>query len=219
MAITKSTLLNDIANELQDYGSFEVSAGSFLERCLLDAMDDVDKASQWDHRIAQDTITTTSGTRTGYAVPADFAGLAVEEKQNKFWAYDAYSVPPPIADGAQGRRYPISYNRVANTIEFFEDPGDGDKTFTYLTRVTALTDLDNWPDHVWLKKALRFRTCFYALAKTDDVANQAKGFYDLSEKLLDDEKINQRKGRSQPDTRTLLDINGNPMYYSFVGDL
>ena len=152
-------------------------------------------------------------------MPTDFAGLALEEKQNRFWAYDAYSVPPPIADGEFGRRYPITYNRVAGTIEFYEDPGDGDRTFTYLTRVTSLDDLADWPDKPWLKKAIRLRTCFYALAKTDDVADQSKRFWDLSEKCLQDEISNQRKGRSRPDTRNLLDINGNPMYYSFAGDL
>lgn len=218
MAINQAFLLNDIASDLQDYGSYEVSAGSFLERALFDAMVDVDGHHQWDHRIQQGTITTTTGTRTGYAVPAGFAGLALEEKSNKYWAYDAYSVPPSIGDGPTGRRYPINYNRVTETIEFYEDPGEGAKTFTYLTRTTAVSDLANWPDLAWLKKSLRFRACFYATHKTDDLKDVSLNFWNFSEEMMKREVRLQSKGRTRPDTRTLLDINGNPMYYSFAGE-
>lgn len=219
MAINQAFLLNDIASDLQDYGSYEVGAGSFLERALFDAMVDVDGHHQWDYRLAQGTITTVSGTLTGYAVPADFAGLALEEKSNKYWAYDAYAVPPPIGDGTLGRRYPINLNRIGNTIEFFENPGDGSRTFTYLTRTTEVADLADWPDLAWLKKALRLRACFYATTKTDDLKDIATNFWNLSEEMLKREVKLQRKGQTKPDTRTLLDINGNPMYYSFLGDV
>lgn len=219
MAINQAFLLNDIESDLQDYGSYEVSAGSFLERALFDSMVDVDGFHQWDHRIAQGAITTVSGTLTGYAVPSDFAGLALEEKTNKYWAYDAYGVPPPISDGLYGRRYPINYNRVSETIEFYEDPGEGSRTFTYLTRTTVVADLANWPDKAWLKKALRFRACFYATHKTDDLKDVALNFWNFSEELMKRELRLQSKAKSRPDTRTLLDINGNPMYYSFSGEL
>jgi len=219
MAINSTFLLNDIASDLLEYGSFETSSGSFLERALLDAMVDIDAAHQWNHRIKQSTITTVDGTLTGYAVPSDFEALALEEKSNKYWAYDAYGVPPSIGDGALGKRYPINLNRVAQTIEFFENPGSGDKTFTYLSRCNALTALADWPDVLWLKRALRVRTCFYAINKNDDLKAAADSFWNLSEELIKREIALQRKGRTRPDTRNLLDINGNPIYCAFSGEL
>jgi hypothetical protein len=219
MAINRTFLLNDIASDLLEYGSYDVSSGSFLERALLDAMVDIDAAHQWPYRITQSTITTEIGTRTGYAVPSNFDSLALEEKTNKYWAYDSYGVPPPIADGTLGKRYPISFNQVSNTIEFYEDPGDGSKTFTYLTRCTGISDLDSWPDALWLKKLLRMRACFYAVNKNDDLKSQADNFWNLSEDAVKREKAYQRKGKTRPDTRTPLDINGNPIYYGFTGDL
>lgn len=218
MGINKAFLLNNIASDVQSYGDFATDAGGFLERCLFDAMIDVEGAKNghvWDFRIAQSTITTTEGALTGYAVPSDFESLAPEEKSNKFWAYDAYSVPPPIADGTFGRRYPISYNRVAGTIEFYEDPGSGSRTFTYLTRATEVDDIEDWPDKPWLKKLLRLRASFYAINKEDDLRDSAKSFWDLSEEMMIREIKQQRKGLTKQDTRTTLDINGNPYYYSF----
>lgn len=220
MAIVKATLLSEIADDLNDFGSWSEAADGYLERQLFKAVDDVWKAHQWAFRITSGTISTTSGTLTGYAVPADFESLITEEKIERYWAYDAYGVPPPIADGPYGQRYPIVYNRAANTIQFLSDPGTGDKTLYYLASLTTLAAvLALFPDKISLKKILAARTGHYALVNTEDFANQAKTYWEQSEMLLAREIKRDRKGSSRPDTRITMDTNGNPLYYGFqAGD-
>lgn len=214
MAIVKATLLSDIADDINDFGDW--SSGGYLERQLLKAVDDVWRAHQWAFRIAAASIATTTGTLGPYAVPADFEALVSQEKVNKFFAYDQYSVPPPIPDGPQGQRYPIVYNRVTNAIHFLTDPGTGTKTLYYLPALTTLdAALALFPDKVALKTILNGRTCHYALVNTEDFANQAKTYWEQSEALLTREVKRERKGSSRQDTRNILDTNGNPVYYGF----
>lgn len=219
MAISRATILPEIADDLNDFGEWSIAANGYLERQLFKAVDDVWKAHQWAFRITSATLTTTTGTLE-YAVPADFESLANEEKINKYWAYDAYSVPPSIPDGAHGQRYPIVYNRAANTIVFLCDPGTGDKTLYYLAGLTTLdAALALFPDKIAFKKILASRTSHYALVNTEDFANQAKTYWEQSELQLSREIKRERKGSSRPDTRTTLDTNGNPLYYNFqAGD-
>lgn len=220
MAIVKATLLSEIADDLNDFGSWSEAADGYLERQLFKAVDDVWKAHQWAFRITSDTIATTSGTLTGYAVPADFEALVTEEKIERYWAYDAYGVPPPIPDSSYGQRYPIVYNRAANTIQFLSDPGSGDKTLYYLAGLTTLAAaLALFPDKISLKKILAARAGHYALVNTEDFAIQAKTYWEQSEMLLTREIKRDRKGSSRPDTRVTLDTNGNPLYHGFqAGD-
>ena len=219
MTINKTFFLNDIADDLNDYGDWPVTAGGYLERQLFKAVDDVWKAFQWAFRIGSTTITTTAGTAGPYPVvgnlPADFEELVTEEKINKPYAYDAYGVPPPIPDDSLGQRFPIVFDRVLSKIRFLVDPGNGDKTLYYLR---LLTDIDAalalLPDNQSLKKILIARAGHYALVNTEEFANQAKTFWEQSEMLLRKEINSKRKASSRPDTRTLLDTCGNPAYYS-----
>lgn len=220
MAIVKATLLSEIADDLNDFGEWDTAEAGYLERQLFKAVDDVWKAHQWAFRIASASIATTSGTLEGYAAPSNFEALVSEEKINKYWAYDAYGVPPPVPDGSNGQRYPIVYNRATNTITFLTDPGTGTRTLYYLAGLTTVSAaLALFPDKVALKKILAARTGHYALVNTEDFANQAKTYWEQSEMLLSREVKRERKGSSRPDTRTTLDTNGNPIYYNFqAGD-
>jgi len=220
VAITKAALLTAIAEDLNDFGEWNIDPGRYIERHLLNAIDDVWKAQQWAFRIGSSTITVTSGTSGPYDVPADFDGLVTSEKVNKYFAYDAYGVPPPIPDGANGQRFPITFDRVLNKINFLVDPGTGTKTFYYLKRLTTLDlALAALPDSVALKKILISRTSHYALVNSEDFASQAKTYWEQSEMLLDREWKRVRKGSSRPDTRTTLGASGNPIYYGFqTGD-
>lgn len=224
MAIVKATLLNDLASDLSDFGEWDEEPGGYLERQLLKAVSDVWKAHQWAFRIATLEIAVTSGTLGPYPVSEDlpdgFGGLVREEKINKYFAYDAYGVPPPIPDGSEGQRYPIVLDRALNKIRFLVDPGTGTRTLYYLTKLTTLdAALALLPDDVGLKTILTTRAGHYALVNTEDFANQAKTFWEQSKMLLIEEVREQRRGMSRPDTRTTLDTNGNPLYYNFqTGD-
>ncbi len=223
MAIDRGTLLSDIAADLNDFGEWETEEGGYLDRQAFKAVHDVWEAAQWAFRFATETIDTTSGTLGPYPsgdLPEDFDQLVSEEKVNKYFAYDAYGVPPPIPDGAFGRRYPIVFDRVTSKINFLLDPGTGTKTLYYLR--TLPDDLEDalalFPDAMGFKKILIARTGHYALVNTPDFANQAKVFWDQSELLLTREKLKLRKGSSRPDTRTALGTSGDPLYYGLQGN-
>lgn len=220
MAITKADLLTDIASDLSDFGEWSEADGSYLERQLFKAVDDVWKAYQWAFRISSTSLTVTAGTLGSYplsgSLPVDFGGLVSEEKIGKYFAYDAYGVSPPIPDGSQGQRYPVVLERASAKIRFLVDPGTGTRTLYYLVK---LTDIDAalalFPDDVALKKILAARTGHYALVNTEDFAAQAKTFWEQSKLLLIEEIRSQRKMSSRPDTRNTQDVNGNPIYYGF----
>lgn len=220
MAILKAPILDALADDLSDFGEWNVEVGGYLERQLLNAIDDVWKAHQWAFRIATLDISVTTGTLGPYpaseALPTAFEALVNEEKVNKAYAYDAYGVPPPIPDGTEGQRYPIVLDRVLNKIRFLVDPGTGTRTLYYLAQLTTLdAALALLPDKVALKKILRSRASHYALIHTEEFANQAKTYWEQSEMLLKAEIRRERKGMTRPDTRTTLDTNGNPIYYGF----
>jgi hypothetical protein len=213
----KATILASLANDLNDFGEWEITAGGFLERQFFKAMADLWKAYTWPFRFATGTITTTVGTLGPYSVPSDFQELAFEEKLNKYYAYDNYSVQPPIADGLLGRRYEISFDRVNNKINFFIDPGAGSRTFLYLKKLVAVGDVEGWEYNADIENFLLERAAHWALSKTEDFREQAKEYFEKSEMMLIREVKRRRKHASRPDTRTLLDANGNPMYYNFQG--
>ena len=218
MAINKTFLLNDIADDLNDYGSWDVADGGYLQRQLFKALDDVWKAHAWAFRITSTTFDTEAGNLGPYpsaGMPADFEELVVEEKLNKPFAYDKYGVPPPVPDGAQGERYPIYFDQTVSKIRFFADPGTGEKTLYYLLMLTDIDDaLALFPDSQAFKKILIARTGHYALINTEEFASQAKTFWEQSEMLLTKEKNAKRRSATRPDTRTTRDISGNPGYYS-----
>lgn len=216
MAIAKAALLASIAEDLSDFGEWSVEEGGYIERHLLSAIDDVWKAHQWAFRIGSEAIPTVSGTYGPYDVPADFEALVTSEKLNKYYAYDAYGVPPPIPDDSMGQRFPIVWDRALNKINFLVDPGTGSKTLYYLMEMPELDDvLALLPDKVSLKKILISRTAHYSLVNTEDFANQAKTYWEQSEMLLDREIKRERKGSSRADTRTTSAPSGNPIYYGF----
>lgn len=225
MAINKTFLLTDIADDLNDYGDWSTEEGGYLERQLFKALADVWDAFQWSFRIGTSAIATTTGTLGPYPtvgdLPDDFDELVNEEKVNKFFAYDAYGVPPPIPDDSFGQRYPIVFDRVLAKIRFLFDPGTGNKTLYYLKELPE--DIDDvlvlFPDKVSIKKILIARTGHYALVNTEDFAAQAKTFWDQSEMLLRREINKKRKGSSRPDTRTPLGTGGNPLYYGLQGEV
>jgi hypothetical protein len=225
LAINKTFLLTEIADEVNDYGEWDPEEGGFLENKLHDALDDLWQAAQWAYRFATEPIATTSGTLGPYPasgdLPADFDRLVAEEKVNKYFAYDAYGVPPPIPDDSFGQRYPIVFDRTLAKIRFLVDPGTGTKTLYYLKKLPE--DIDDilalLPNERSLKKFLRARASHYALAPTEDFAAQAKVFWDQSEMFLTREKLKLRKGSTRQDTRTLLGPGGNPVYYGLQGDV
>jgi hypothetical protein len=218
VAIVKATLLAEIADDLNDFGEWDEAEDGYLERQLFKAVDDLWKAHQWAFRIGSTSLSVTSGTLGPYPVsgdlPENFEALVSEEKLNKYYAYDAYGVPPPVPDDSYGQRFPVVLDRVLNKIRFLVDPGTGTKTLYYLIMLTDLdTALALFPDKVALKKILTARTAHYALVNTEDFANQAKTYWEQSEMLLNREVKRERKGSSRPDTRTLLGTTGNPVYY------
>lgn len=220
MAIVKQTILADLAEDISDFGEWNVEAGGYLERKLLSAIDDLWKVHPWAFRISSVSLAVTSGTLGPYPLsgdlPADFEALVNEEKVNKAYAYDSYGVPPPIPDGSYGQRYPIVFDRVENKIRFLVDPGTGTKTLYYLTVLGTLDEaLALLPNKEAIKKFLIPRAAHYALINTEEFANQAKVYWDQSELLLRREINRERKGYSRPDTRATQDTNGNPIYHSF----
>jgi hypothetical protein len=216
LAVEKTPLLNEIAEEVSDYGEWDSEEGGFLERKLFNALDDLWVAHQWRFKIAPGTISTVTGTLGPYETPDDFDGLVNAKAVNKGYAYDAYGIPPPIPDDSQGNRYPIILNEVDNTISFLIDPGTGDKTLYYLTSLLSvdagLLLLPETPD---LRKFLVSRAAHYTLAPTSDFADQAKTFWEQSKIFLDQAVRKYRKGTSRPDTRTPRGVSGNPLYYGF----
>lgn len=224
MAINREFLLNDIADDLNDFGEWDTEEGSYLERQLMKALDDVWNAFPWAFRITSTIIPTVTGTLGPYPssgdLPADFDQLVNEEKVNKAYAYDAYGVPPPIPDSTFGQRHPIVFDRVTSKITFYFDPGTGDKTLYYLQQLPETVEdaLALFSDTQSLKKIIIARTGHYALINTPDFAKQATTFWEQSEMLLNREKAKVRKGSSRPDTRTTLNTSGNPSYYGLQGD-
>ena len=217
MGITRSTLLNDIAQDLEDFGEFVTTDGGFLDRQLTKAQVDVSNAKNWSWKIGSGTVATTDQNQGPYDFPADFDGFFPEEKLNKYYAYDAYSVPPPVPDGEYGQRYPVYRNRATNKLFFYANPGTGNKTIYY--RKTFLSDLADWPDEERYKHMLLARTKYHALMATPDWLEQAKIYFQESERLINEEWREQRKGFSLPDSRTPLDVYGNPIYYGLSGDV
>lgn len=220
MAIVKSGILNAIAEDISDFGEWNEEPGGYLERQLLNAIDDLWKAHQWAFRISSTSIAVVTGTLGPYPssgdLPADFEALVTEEKVNKAYAYDSYGVPPPVPDDSYGQRFPIVFDRTTSKIHFLVDPGTGTKTLYYLTQVTDVdTALALLPDKVAIKKILISRTAHYSLVNTEDFANQAKTYWEQSEMLIKAEVKRDRKGSSRPDTRTTLGASGNPIYYGF----
>jgi hypothetical protein len=167
--------------------------------------------------IEQANIATTAGTLGPYSVPADFSGLMHQKRLHKPWSLDRYAVPPSMGDDENGRRNPIYRNEADGGLYFFLDPGTKTHVLTYLRKAT-LADLANWPDDQWVKTILTYYTAFFALHLTEDFREQAKSHWDLADALTTKEWQVVRRGQSRPDSRTLLDTNGNPAWYALEGD-
>jgi hypothetical protein len=208
MGISRSALLTEISNDLLDsFGEVETASGQRCDRALDRAVNDLWKAYQWSWLIGSYTINTVQGT-TLYDPPTDFDNLVIPERVDFYGRNALYGVQNPIQDQADGERVIAVYDRGKGKIEFSDDPGNGTQTLWYRkTCPLASASLESIPDAIWTKNYLAKRTAYYYCSLTPDWAKEAQMFFQESERIKDQEKLNMRNGQSRQRLRTPKGVN------------
>lgn len=222
MALSTTTLKTEIADDLKEFQEYDTAAGGYLERQLTSAGKWLfSDPFPWDFKLAQGNITGISGTLGPYSLATltDFDVLAPERRISKYYAYDAHDIQAPIADGAFGRRYEITLDRSSGTpvLNFFSDPGDGARVFTYLKKFT-FAGMSTWPDDEEIKDLLRTYTAYMCTRNTESWAQAASNYLDQAKNLLKDLKIKKRAGMVRQDSREPRDVWGQSLYQQFGGE-
>lgn len=214
MGINRSTLLVDISGDLIDsFGEVDIASGQRCDKALDRAVNDLWKAYQWSWLIGSSVITTVQGTKT-YSPPSDFDNLVTPERVDFYGELPLYGVPNPLQDKADGERVVAIYDRANSKITFLNDPGNGTQTLWY-RKICPISgaSLDSIPDAVWTRGYLSKRTAYYYCSFTPDWSNEAKMFFEESERIKEQEVLNVRRGQSRQKLRTPKGVNETGTVY------
>jgi hypothetical protein len=222
MPLVPATLETEIADDLKEFQDYATGSGTYLERQLTAAGKwFYSDPFPWDFKLGQGVITGISGTLGPYSLAAitDFDVLALERRISKYYAYDAHDVQAPIADGSYGRRYEITLDRSSGTpvVNFFSDPGNGDRVFTYLKKFT-FAGMATWPDDEEIKDLLRTYTAYMCTRNTEAWLNASSQYLAQAKELLKALKLKKRAGMIRQDSRDPQDVWGQSLYQQFSGD-
>ena len=199
-------LLTDLASDLLEYNKYEVTAGSYLYRQAFRAALRVNNKYPWTHQITSTTITATDGNKGPYDLPSDFKGMIREERLSPIFTYDKQGVPI-IPDGDYQKMYFVYWKRVDNKLYFMLDPPAGSYTLFYRKKLTALTELSDWPQE--FEPAVAQFAMYYALKNSKDTKADALDALELGRQERRQIWNSERKGHSLQDTIQPRDINGD----------
>lgn len=210
--------MDEIADDLiSSYGDTERASGQKLDRCLDRSINDLWKFYNWEWVYGVSNITTVSGILS-YNEPSDFDCLVSPARVDRFYAYPQYGVPTTIPDGANGEKYEVVHDRVNGKIIFAIDPGDGSYSIYYRKKPPEMSGtISGIPSETWIRNYLSKRTAYYYCGWTPDWANDAKMFYDESERIIQQEKTNLRRGQSRQSVRTPLNVRLQPAFLPVIG--
>lgn len=216
MAIQKSVFLNEIKNDLAEYGDYVTTDGEKLEVSLYYAMRDFWEKRDWSFRFATGTLTASEGVQGPYDPPSGFESLVTPEAVSRYFDYDRFSVPPPIPDSSNGYKYDITYDRLNSKIWFRWAPDAGTYTFYYRRALEGTDDLSLWPDAA--RRFLQFQTKGYVLFESSDTRKDAADFFEQAKvaykSMLDD----MRRGESKQDSRDPRDPYGYSISQSMANE-
>lgn len=207
----------DLANDLQEYGSWSTAAAGFMERQLLVAAKWLANAHSWYFMIKQADLSTTDGNKGPYDLPSDFEALPKERRISRHYAYDAHQVPAPVDDGEFNRLFEITVKKynLTQKVFFFHNPGTATLKFNYIWKLDAIADLSAWPEDVDIWNCLKERTSYLLLRNSSNLAQDAANFKTLSEGSLKEIKIRERQGESKQPSRDPKDLYGYPLHQYF----
>lgn len=216
MTIAKTTFLEEIANELEEYGEWDTADGGALDTNLFYAMRDAWEKRDWSFKFSSGTLTATDGNRGPYDPPTGFDSLVSAEAVSRYFDFDRFSVPPSIADAANGRKYDILWDRLNNKLYFRDPPAAGDFTFYFRRALESTADLSVWPDA--FRRFLRFQTMAYCLKASEDTENKGKGFEVDADRAWKSMLYDLRRGESKQESREPRDVYGYPLSQSYANE-
>jgi hypothetical protein len=208
LTLAASTLLPEIADDLNGYNDYETETDSFLGRCLGYAVSDLWRFRNWSFKIGQDSITTTDGTKE-YTPPSDFDGFIQSERFDLGYVYiPRYNVDNPIPDTTEGIRRDVFWRRYDNKLVFVLNPGADTYTLNYRKSVPTIADLSGIDDKPWVHKYLSAQTGFHALSVDGETTEQAAKFRQIAEDEAAREWNYLRAGQRRQRSRTVLSPHG-----------
>jgi hypothetical protein len=218
VAIDRSAFIGDIATRLEEYGEWETDTGSELDGNLLDAMLDWWEKRDWPIALGSDTLTVSvDGLQGPYTPPSDFDSMITPERVSRYFDYDRFAIPPAIPDDSNGIKYELTHDRLNNKLHFRHRPAAGTYTFYYRkSKPSATSALSDWPEEA--KRYLKFRTMYYSLIGSEDLAKQAKLFEQEAENAYRALLAAKRRGESKQDVREPQDVYGYPLAQGYAND-
>lgn len=218
MTIAKAELLDKIAEDLNGFGSFDISDGSHFQRSLSNALADFWREKAWSFKIAESTITTTEDNLGPYDLPSDFDGFMTPDRVDIGFAWPAsYTLDNPIKDGAEGQRYQVTWNRRDDKLYFARYPGVQDLTLVYRKSEPTIDDMSVLPDESWVREALTLRTAYHTLKYDEETMAAAANYGTIYTQHCLKEWNHQRKGQIKQQNRTVMSPHGYPLKVGLSG--
>lgn len=200
------------ADELFEGQAYDTSSGSLLYRVALRAAREINNKYPWPHRFATTTITTTSGNLGPYDLPSDFYKFAQEERLSKPERYDKFSVAV-VPDDDYQITIGVYYQRVEKKLYYDLDPGDDTRNFTYIKKLDALTDLEDWPEELqspWIEFIKG-----YIKANSQDTRQESIADKQEAMRLLKDVWTDTRSGDTLQAVRTPRTVRNDAFYEDY----
>lgn len=202
--------LQNIADDLYEIQEFDITTNTtFLGRKMLRACQYIKGLRQWSFLFKTGTISVSDtdiiDNRGPYDLPSDFGQLGRDERLSWAWTWDGQSVPI-IKDGDTGIIYRAFISRAENKLYFTDSIPAGDYTLYYISNITSLDDVADWPEDII--DCVELITKYYALNDHKDTMDVADVYYARGLKRINEYWDEQRIGQTIQETRDVRAPDG-----------